>query len=78
MAERDTGEDWHIAEGTTVLLAGPDGLSMQLHESGATGERKSEADILLTAFVARAYRDPAWVADLKQWWLDRGREPTGD
>lgn len=78
MVDERAGEDWHIAKGTTVLLAapgeGPAGVECQLHESAAVGEPKSRADLMLSAFVARVCEEPRWAEGLLTWWLDRGRE----
>lgn len=71
----DEGEDWHIAKGTTVLIASPDdspvGVSFELHQSSAVGETKTRADILLDAFSLKAHVDPQWATDLIAWRLDQ-------
>jgi len=79
MADED--EEWHIANGSTVLIATagnsenclpiPGGVNLEMHESSAVGECKTKADLIIQAFVNRAYSDPAWLEDLIVWNLDR-------
>jgi hypothetical protein len=67
--------EWHIAVGTSVLLASPSeaypsGLSLEFHASHAVGESTSRGDLFLDAISKRAHVDPEWVSDMISWSLD--------
>jgi hypothetical protein len=72
--ENLNGEDWHIATGTSVLLATPDDsateIRLEFHSSVAVGQPTTRADLLLDAISLRAHLEPQWVSEMIAWRIE--------